>query len=29
MQSSLLEKAPHTTAATDAAAISVKLLRKE
>jgi len=29
MQSSLIEKAPHTTAATDAAAISVKLLRKE
>ena len=28
-QSSLLEKAPHTTAATDAASISIKLLRKE
>ena len=28
-QSSLLEKAPHTTAATDAATISIKLLRKE
>ena len=28
-QTSLLEKAPHTTAASDAAAISIKLLRKE
>jgi flagellar biosynthesis protein FlhG len=28
-QSSLLEKAPHTTAATDAATISIKLLRKD
>lgn len=28
-QSSLLEKAPHTTAATDAASISIKLMRKE
>ncbi|MES2983599.1 MAG: MinD/ParA family protein [Pseudomonadota bacterium] len=28
-QSSLLEKAPHTTAATDAAAISIKLLKKD
>lgn len=28
-QSSLLEKAPHTTAATDAASISIKLLKKE
>jgi flagellar biosynthesis protein FlhG len=28
-QSSLLEKAPHTTAASDAATISIKLLRKD
>lgn len=28
-QSSLIEKAPHTTAATDAATISIKLLRKD
>jgi flagellar biosynthesis protein FlhG len=28
-QSSILEKAPHTTAASDAAAISIKLLRKD
>lgn len=28
-QSSLLEKAPHTTAATDAASISIKLMKKE
>lgn len=29
MQSSLIEKAPHTTAASDAAAISIKLLKRE